>query len=67
VSRDERAWVNAVPVTSVRRTLGDCAVAGLAPDLLRQAARQALRRGLATKSELKEVEKALKQFGGING
>jgi hypothetical protein len=67
VSRDERAWVNAVPVTSVRRTLHDCAVAGLAPNLLRQAARQALRRGLATKSELKEVEKALKQFGGING
>jgi predicted transcriptional regulator of viral defense system len=67
VSRDERVWVNVVPVTSVRRTLGDCAVARLAPNLLRQAARQALRRGLATKSELKEVEKALKQFGGING
>ena len=67
VSRDERAWVNAVPVTSVRRTLRDCAVAGLAPNLLRQAARQALRRGLSTKSELKEVEKSLKQFGGIDG
>lgn len=67
VSSDERTWINAVPISSVRRTLLDCAVASLAPDMLRQAARQALRRGLVTKPELAEVEKALKQFGGING
>jgi hypothetical protein len=67
VSLDERTWMNAVPITSVRRTLTDCAVDGLAPDVLRQAARQAVRRGLVTKPDLTEVDKALKQFGGING
>jgi predicted transcriptional regulator of viral defense system len=67
VPLEERTWVGAVPVTSTRRTLNDCAQAGLSPDLLRQAAQQALSRGLATKSELTEVEKALKPFGGIKG
>jgi predicted transcriptional regulator of viral defense system len=67
VQPDERAWVGAVPVTSTRRTLNDCALAGLSPDLLRQAAQQALRRGLVSKSELEEVKKALKPFGGIKG
>lgn len=67
VPLDERTWVNAVPITSVRRTLTDCAVDGLAPDVLRQAARQAVRRGLVTKPDLTEVDKALKQFGGVNG
>lgn len=63
----ERTWVGAVPVTSTRRTLVDSASSGLTPDLLRQAASQALTRGLVTKTELKEVEKALKPYGGIKG
>lgn len=67
VPLEERTWVGAVPVTSTRRTLNDCAQAGLSPDLLRQAAQQALSRGLVIKPELTEVEKALKPFGGING
>lgn len=67
VPLDQRAWVDAVPVTSTGRTLNDCARAGLSPDLLRQAAQQALHRGLVTKSELREVQKALKPFGGIKG
>lgn len=64
---DERTWVTAVPITSVRRTLTDCAVDGLSPDVLRQAAQQAVRSGLVTKPELKAVDEALEQFGGING
>ena len=64
---DERTWVGAVPVTAVARTLDDCALAGLSPDLLRQAARQALTRGLAAKPDLARVEKALEAFGGIEG
>ena len=64
---DERTWVGAVPVTAVRRTLNDCALAGLSPDLLRQAARQAVARGLAASPELAEVEKTLIPFGGIEG
>jgi predicted transcriptional regulator of viral defense system len=63
----ERTWVGAVPMTSTRRTLADCAHSGVTPDLLRQAASQALTRGLVTKVELKEVEKALKPYGGIKG
>jgi len=63
----ERSWIDAVPVTSIRRTLSDCARAGLSPDLLRQAAKQALTRGLVAKTELRDVEKALKPFGGLKG
>jgi len=62
-----RSWIDAVPVTSIPRTLNDCALADLSPDLLRQAAKQALARGLVTKAELGDVEKALKSFGGIKG
>lgn len=65
VPTKERTWVGAVPVTSARRTLNDCACNGLTPDLLRQAASQALTRGLVTKPELKDVAKALKPYGGI--
>jgi predicted transcriptional regulator of viral defense system len=61
----ERTWVGAVPVTSACRTLNDCAIAGLSPDLLRQGAQQALTRGLVTKAEIGEVQKALKSFGGL--
>jgi predicted transcriptional regulator of viral defense system len=67
VPSKERSWAGAVPVTSTRRTLDDCAHSGLTPDLLRQAASQALTRGLVTKTELKEIEKALKPYGGIKG
>ena len=63
----ERSWIDAVPVTSTSRTLNDCALASLSPDMLRQAAKQALSRGLVTRAELGEVEKALKPFGGIKG
>jgi predicted transcriptional regulator of viral defense system len=65
IPKQERAWFGAVPITSVRRTLRDCAHARLAPDLLRQAANQALRRGLVTKSDLAEVKAALAPFGGL--
>jgi predicted transcriptional regulator of viral defense system len=67
IPTDDRTWIGTVPVTSTRRTLNDCALAGLSPDLLRQAAQQAISRGLVTKAELPEVEKALKPFEGIEG
>ena len=60
-----RTWAGAVPMTSALRTLKDCADGGITPDLLRQAARQALNSGLVTKSELKDVEKTLKPYGGL--
>ena len=62
---EERSWFGAVPTTNPRRTLNDCAREGLSPELLRQATRQALRRGLVTKGELGDVEAALEPFGGL--
>ena len=62
---DDRTWFGAVPTTSVRRTLNDCAIAGLAPDLLRQGAEQALRRGIVKLSDLGPVQAALAPFGGL--
>jgi predicted transcriptional regulator of viral defense system len=61
----DRAWFGAVPTTNPRRSLNDCAREGLSPELLRQAAQQALRRGLVTKAELCDVEVALEPFGGL--
>lgn len=65
VSAEDRAWFGAVPATSARRSLNDCAREGMSPELLRQAAQQALRRGLVSETELGGVEEALKPFGGL--
>jgi predicted transcriptional regulator of viral defense system len=67
VAPEERAWFGPVPATSASRTLNDCAHSGLSPELLHQAAQQALRRGLVTRSELAHVETALQPFGGLSG
>jgi predicted transcriptional regulator of viral defense system len=61
----ERVWVGPVPVTTPLRTLGDCAAAHLQPDLLRDAARSALARGLVSRGDLAAVEAALAAFGGL--
>lgn len=65
VPNRDRAWAGPVPITSVRRTLIDCAKDQMSPDLLRQAAQQALRRGLVTRPDLRDVEAALEPFGGL--
>jgi len=65
VPSNDRSWFGAVPTTNPCRTLNDCAHEDLSPDLLRQAAQQAIRRGLVTRAEIGEVEEALRVFGGI--
>jgi predicted transcriptional regulator of viral defense system len=65
VPTSDRAWFGPVPVTSPRRTLIDCAREKVSPDLLRQAAQQAMRRGLVVKTDLPDVEQALQPFGGL--
>jgi len=65
VPPEDRAWFGPVPATSVGRTLVDCTRGGLTPELLQQATRQALRRGLVARAELSEVETALNSFGGL--
>jgi predicted transcriptional regulator of viral defense system len=67
VPQDDRTWFGPVPTTSPRRSLNDCARANLPPDILRQAAQQAFRRGLVTNAELGDVEEALRPFGGLTG
>jgi predicted transcriptional regulator of viral defense system len=65
VPEDERSWFGSVPITKPNRTLNDCALAGLSPELLQQAARQALERGIVSEKKLDEVKAALEPFGGI--
>ncbi len=65
VPKEDRTWFGPVPVTSVPRTLNDCARDALSPELLRQAAKQALQRGLVVREELADVKAALKPFGGL--
>lgn len=61
----DRAWFGPVPITTVARTLEDCARDHLEPELLRQAAQQSLRRGLTTLDALPTVLAALAPFGGL--
>lgn len=65
VPTQDRTWFGPVPTTNARRSLNDCAREGLSPELLLQGARQALRRGLVTRSALGDVETALQPFGGL--
>lgn len=63
VPPEDRTWFGPVPITTVPRTLEDCARDHLAPELLRHATRQALRRGLTTIEDLPAVIAALARFG----
>ncbi len=65
VAKRERSWFGAVPATSPSRTLEDCSRDKISPDLLRQATRDALARGLVGKRELGEVRRALRGLGGL--
>lgn len=65
IAHDARTWAGPVPITAVARTLNDLARADVSPEILRQAAQQALRRGLAARGDLLEVERALEPFGGL--
>lgn len=65
VSKQERTWFGAVPITSVKRTLNDCARNGISPELLRQATKQALRRGVVARTNLADVRASLRSFGGL--
>ncbi|HSJ99845.1 MAG TPA: type IV toxin-antitoxin system AbiEi family antitoxin domain-containing protein [Kofleriaceae bacterium] len=61
----DRSWVASVPATTPKRTLIDCAMAGLEPEFLHQAAEQALRRGLIARGDIVEVDRALRPFTGL--
>ena len=65
LNNQQQVWFGPVPVTAPLRTLEDCATAHLPPDLLRDAARSALARGLVSRGGLAAVEAALAPFGGL--
>jgi predicted transcriptional regulator of viral defense system len=66
IGSEDRTWHGPVPVTTVSRTLRDCARAGLSPEHLRQATRDALRRGLVTRRDVIDVEASLTSLGGLD-
>jgi predicted transcriptional regulator of viral defense system len=51
VADGERSWVGSVPVTGPRRTLIDARRASVSPELVEQAIRQAVARGLIGKKD----------------
>jgi predicted transcriptional regulator of viral defense system len=63
VRKMERTWIGVVPVTSVPRTLADCAADHLSPDLLSAAVDEALTRGVVAKREVAQVQRALHDAG----
>jgi hypothetical protein len=63
VDEADRGWFDAVPVTAPLRTLADCSAASLSPDLLEQAVRDALSRGLVTTAELASRGIGIAQHG----
>ena len=58
----ERTWWGSVPITTPSRTLSDCAARHLSPEFLLQAFHQALNRGLITRSDVPDVQRALKPY-----
>jgi predicted transcriptional regulator of viral defense system len=62
VSESERAWHGAIPVTSPKRTLSDCANEQFSPEFLGQALQQALSRGLISQEDAADIESSLAPF-----
>ena len=52
VPQEDRAWMGAVPLTSPRRTLLDCAAAHASPETMEKAVHDALRRGVVSKDDV---------------
>jgi len=65
VAKSERSWFGSIPATSPSRTLEDCSREKISPDLLRQAANDALARGLVGKRELAKVRRSLRDSKGL--
>lgn len=64
INEVDRTGFSAVPIMSPRRTLRDCIEANASPELVRQAVRQARRRGLISEMEGAELSAALDSISG---
>ncbi len=56
IGKAERVWRGSVPATSVRRTLLDVRQASVSPELVEQATRQAIARGLIGKKDAEDLK-----------
>lgn len=54
VLSDEREWIGPVPVTVPLRTVADCVLDGVSPELVEQAIAEGVRRRLFTRALLKQ-------------
>lgn len=59
VQKKERVWIGAVPVTSVVRTIRDCAEAHVERDMVMQAWEEATARGMLTGEESEELGRVM--------
>jgi predicted transcriptional regulator of viral defense system len=55
LGKGDLTWKGPVPLTTALRSILDCKQAAVAPDIVRQAIRQALRRGLFTRDALNKA------------
>jgi len=62
----ERTWSGTVPVTTVPRTLLDCAEARVAPAIVRDAFEEAAERGLLDQGSLPAVVSYLRRFFSVS-
>lgn len=58
VPETERAWMGAIPITTPLRTVVDCCADHVQPDLVEQAVRDGVRRGLFTRAEITAARRA---------
>jgi len=65
IAEKGRAWAGPVPVSSVSRTLLDCAQARVQPEFVRDALGQAFERGLIRRDSLPEVSAYLSRFFSV--
>jgi predicted transcriptional regulator of viral defense system len=66
IGHAERTWFGAVPVTTVARTLVDCADDNVAPEFVRDAFEDAADRGFVDRNSLPSVISYLKQFFSVS-
>jgi predicted transcriptional regulator of viral defense system len=57
VPKRDRTWAGSVPVTAPVRTLRDSASAGVSPETIRKAVRDAVARGLVGRSEVAAIRR----------
>lgn len=63
LTADDRAWAEAVVVTSPARTVVDCADAHVSPEIVGQAVAEGVHRGIFTKAMVEPAVDYLQSFG----